>query len=87
MQTFDHMEVEFAAVPSDQAANREVARTQALVQRRKFGLRLDHNALPAAFVEPERNVVGNRMPCTDIDIGPGGLSREGKRKMIVLEVL
>ena len=87
MQTIDHMEVDFAAVSSDQAANREIARTQPLVQRHKFRLRLDDNALPAALIEPERHVVGDRMPCTDIDIGPGGLSREGKREMIVLEIL
>src|SRR6202790_5665575 len=39
----------------------------------------------ATLIEPKRHVVGNRMSCTDIDIGPGGLSREGKREMIVLE--
>ena len=87
MQTVDQMEVDFAAVTSDQAANREIARTQPLVQCRKFRLRLDYNALPAALVEPERDVIGNRMPCTDINIGPGGLSRKGQREMIVLEIL
>ena len=87
MQTFDHMEVDFAAVTSDQATNREIARTQPLVQRLKFRLRLDDDAVPAALIEPEGHVVGNRMPCADIDIGPSGLSREGKREMIVLEIL
>jgi hypothetical protein len=74
-------------VTSDQATNREIARAQPLIQRRKFRLRLDDYALPAALIEPERHVVGNRMPCTDIDIGSSGLSREGKREMIVLEIL
>ena len=87
MQTLNHMEVGFAAVTSDQATNRKVARTQPLVQRHKVRLRLDYNALPAAFIEPERHVVGNRVPCTDIDIGPSRLSRKGKREMIVLEIL
>jgi hypothetical protein len=41
---FDHMEVDFAAVTSDQDTNREIARTQPLVQRRKFGLGLDDDA-------------------------------------------
>ena len=50
-------------------------------------LRLNYNAPPAAFIEPERHVVGNRMPCTDIDIGSSGLPRESKREMIVLEIL
>ena len=86
MQAFDHMEVHLAAVTSDQATKREVARTQPRVERLKFRLRLDDNALPATFIEPERHVVGNRMPCTDIDVGPGGLSREGKREMIVFEI-
>jgi hypothetical protein len=27
------------------------------------------------------------MPGADIDIGPSGLSREGKRKMIILKIL
>jgi len=53
MQTIDHMEVDFAAVTSDQAANREIARAQPLVQRRKFGLRLDDKAVPTALIEPE----------------------------------
>ena len=85
MQTVDPMEVDFAAMSSDQATNRKIARAQPLVQRHEFRLRLDDDALPAAFIEPERHVVGNRMPGTDIDIGPSGLSREGKREMIVLE--
>ena len=53
MQTIDHMEVDFAAMTSDQATNREIAWTQPLVQRRKFRLRLDYNAVPAALIEPE----------------------------------
>ena len=81
------MEVDLAAVSPDQAANREIPRAQPLVQRHKFRLWLDYNSSPAAFIEPERHVVGNRMPCTDIDIGPSALSREGQRKMIVLEIL
>ena len=53
MQTIDHMKVDFAAVTSDQATDRDIARTQPLVQRRKFGLRLHDNAVPAALIEPE----------------------------------
>jgi hypothetical protein len=48
------MEVDFATVTSDQATNREIARTQPLVQRRKFGVGLDDDALPAALIESGR---------------------------------
>ena len=87
MQTFHRVEVDFAAVASDQATNRQIAWPQPLIQRRKFGLRLHDDAAPAALVEPEGHIVRDRMPGADIDIGPGGLSREGKRQVIVLEIL
>jgi len=53
MQAIDDMEIHFAAVTSDQTTNREVARTQPRIERHKFRLRLDDNALPATLIEPE----------------------------------
>ena len=87
MQTIDHVEVSFAALSSDQAAYRDITRTQPPVERGKFGLRLDYNALPSALVEPERHIVRDRMSRADIDIRTGRLSREGKGEMIILEIL
>ena len=53
MQTFHRIEVDFAAVASDQATNHQIAWPQPLIQRRKFGLWLNDDAAPAALVEPE----------------------------------
>ena len=58
-----------------------------VLRSRKFGLRLDYYAAPAAFIEPKGYIISNRMPCADIDVGPSRLSRERDRKMIVLEIL
>ena len=44
-------------------------------------------AAPALQVEPERDVVGDRVPCPDIDVEPVRLPGEQARQMVVLEVL
>jgi cytochrome c2 len=77
VQTVDHVEVDFAALSSDQAPNQDIAWTQALIQARKLRLRLDYNSLPTALIKPERHIVGNRMACPNIDIRSSRLSREG----------
>src|SRR5262249_13539431 len=87
MQAFDDMKIGLAAFAPDQAADTCVARSQPSIERRQFGLRLDDDPAPAALVEPERHVVRDRVPGADIDVGAGLLSREGERKVIVLEAL
>ena len=87
MQTVNYMEVGFAILASDQTANHDVARTQPGIQRRKFGLRLDYNALPAPFIEPKRYIISDRMPCADIDVRSSRLPSKGQREMIILEIL
>src|ERR1700722_18259428 len=81
------MEIDLAGGAADDAADRRVARAQAGVQGGEFRLRLDHDAAPAPFVEPERDIVGARVAAADVDIGSCLLSGEGEGEMIVLEVL
>jgi hypothetical protein len=71
----------------DQSADAAVARSQSAEKIEEIALRLDDNALPAAFVEPERNVIGDRVSAADIDIRTGTLAREGEPQMIVFHVL
>ncbi len=87
VQPVDHMEVDHAVVATDEAAHCGVARAQPRVQAGEVSLRLDHNTAPSSLVEPERHVVGDRVPGAHIDIGAGLLAREREREMIILEVL
>ena len=87
VQPVDLVEVGLARPVSDERAEREVARTDLPVQRRKMLLRLDRNAAPALEIEVERDVVADRMPGADIDVEPRALAFEELGEVIVLEVL
>src|SRR5215470_5452544 len=79
VQAVDDMKIDLAGFAPNQAANRGIARPQSCVKVGELGLRFDHNALPSAFVEPERHVVGDWVPRAHVDIGSGFLAREGER--------
>ncbi len=87
VQALDQEKIAFAIGAPDQRLDHTIARAQPRIKRRERRLRLDHKALPAALVEPERNIVGDRMPGADIDVAPARLAREGEREVIVLEIL
>jgi hypothetical protein len=50
-------------------------------------LRLDDDAAPALQVKPERDVVGDRMAGTHVDVEPARLIGENPRQVVILEVL
>ena len=87
VQAIDHVEIDLAGRASDDAANGHVARAQAGVKGGEFRLRLDDDAAPTPLIEPERDIVGDRVAAADVDIGPALLSGEGEGEVIVLEVL
>ena len=63
------MEVGLAALRADQGRDRDVAGPQPRIEIDELLLRLDGDALPAALVEIERDIVRDRMAGADVDVG------------------
>src|SRR4051794_34302630 len=87
VQTLNDMEIDLAAFASHQPRDDRVTRPQSRIQASQLRLRLDDDAAPAALIEPEGNIVRDRMPAADIDVEARLLAGESERQMIVLEVL
>jgi len=83
----EDVKVRLADAAADEPANGDVARPDVGIKCGEVLLRLDDDAAPALQVEPERDVVGDRVPGTDVDVEPVGLTGEQARQMVILEVL
>src|SRR5262245_37356344 len=87
MKTVDLEKRDRSARLADDRLDDRVARAQATMQHYQIGLRLNDDAAPSSFVEPEGRATCNRMPAADVDIGPLRLTGERQMEMIVLHVL
>src|SRR5262249_46048172 len=87
MQAVDLEEFRFAGGGADHSFDQRVAWPQASMQRGEIRLRLDHDAAPAALIEPERDAARDRVSAAEVDVA--SLLSSGKREveMIVLHVL
>jgi hypothetical protein len=87
VQPLDHMEVRLPGAASDERCHGDVARPHVRVKVGKIRLRLDREAAPALQVEPERDVVGDRVPRPDIDVEAVRLAGEDAGQVVILQVL
>jgi hypothetical protein len=87
VEGLDHMEVGLAALRADQGRDRDVAGPQPRIEIDQLLLRLDGDALPAALVEKERDIVRDRMAGADVDVGTMMPLSESNREVGVLHIL
>ncbi len=86
MQALHLVEVDFAIAAARETAHHAIARTDAGIERGERLLRLDHEPLPAPQVEPEGDVVGDRVAAADIDVRSWPIGKD-QIEVVVLEVL
>ena len=65
----------------------DIVRSYWAIESCQISLWFGHDAFPAALVEPERDIVGNRVAGSDVNIEAGLLSLEGQRQMVVFQIL
>jgi hypothetical protein len=87
MEAIEDVEIGRSTAGADQRADPRIPRPHAGIESEKMLLRLDDDAPPAALVKPQRDVVGNRVSGSDVDIDTAPLAGEGERQMVVLHVL
>src|SRR5215467_15990693 len=87
MQSLDLEEVRFAGGGADDGFDQCVAWPQPEMQRCELGLRLDHDAAPAALIKPERDAAGDRVSATDIDVSSLTGARKRAVEVIVFHIL
>jgi hypothetical protein len=83
----EYMEVRFAAPRADHGRDGGIARAQPRVEIDKLLLRLDRDALPAALVEEELDIVSVRVAGADNNVGTIAPSAEGEPEVDVFHVL